>query len=336
MSLRNGRRWLTARATSAGLSLAPRLAPRAIDGIERWLARAGPRLPILAQQVAANMRAAGVYSESGFRAYFQQTAQHLSNGLRVFRAHSAGEAITKLVDAEIRLDGSISHLRHALAAGRGAVVAAPHVCNYLLTLERLSREVPLRIYLRWSADARKRELKQAWCRAAGLSVLLEPASASDPSSRAAAIVDILREGLAVVITPDIAQASDKGVPVRLFNRQVFLPTGPASIAGLAGAPLVPVFGRVEGRVHTIMCDEPIEIESLRRADGGRPAALRRTMQRWADPFQRFLNDTPEAWFLWGDSRWTRVFHGDPRYAAPIEPTSPNDATARLPRIKGTT
>ncbi len=336
MSLRNGRRWLTARATSAGLSLAPRLTPRTIDGIERWLARAGPRAPVLARQVAANMRAAGVYSESGFRAYFQQTAQHLSNGLRVFRARSAREVVTELVDAEIRLDDSISHLHDALATGRGAVIAAPHVCNYLLTLERLSRDVPLRIYLRWSADARKRELKRTWCRAAGLNVILEPASATDPSSRAAAIVDVLREGCAVVITPDIAQASDRGVPVRLFDRQVFLPTGPASLAGLAGAPLVPVFGRVEGRVHTITCREPIEIESLPRADGGRPAALRRAMQQWADPFQRFLTDTPQAWFLWGDSRWTRVFRGDPRYTAPIRPTPPTDATDRLPRIEGTT
>lgn len=316
VSLREGRRWLTGHARSAGLAAAPFLSPGAIDVLERWLGRAGPWLPMLGAQVARNMRAAGVFSESAFREYFRQVALHLTNGMRLFRDQDDNRSVstvTARADEQIVINASISHLREALNAGRGAVVATPHVCNYLLTAVRLSREVPMRIYLRWSHDERKRQLKEAWCRAAGLDVVLEPASATDPTSRASALVDILRAGHALVITPDIAQRRGKGIAVRMCGRVVYLPSGPASVAMLAEAPLVPLVGRIDGRKHTMMFHEPISVTPLTRAEGGRPAALARAMQRWTDHFERFIREFPAAWFLWGDGRWTRVFSGDPRY-----------------------
>ncbi len=316
VSLRNGRRWLTAQARSAGLAVAPRLSHDTIDFIERWLGGAGPWLPIMGAQVARNMRSAGVYSEAAFREYFRQVALHLTNGLRVFRERDTAESVAAnaaRAEEQIAIDDSISHLRRALDAGRGAVVATPHVCNYLLMAVRLSREVSVRIYLRWSHDERKRQLKEAWCRAAGLDVVLEPASATDPTSRASALLDILREGHALVITPDIAQQRHKGTAVRFFGQEAFLPTGPASIAMLAEAPMVPLVGRIDGPRHTMVFHEPITVTPLTRAEGGRSAALARAMQQWTDLFERFIREFPAAWFLWGDSRWTRVFSGDPKF-----------------------
>ncbi len=200
------------------------------------------------------------------------------------------------------------------------VVAAPHVCNYVYTLIRLNAETPLCIYLRWSNDPAKRRLKERWCRAAGLDVFVEPASAPDPSSRAASLVELVRSGKAVVMTPDIAQKSKDGVAVRLFGRRAYLPSGPASIAMLAEAPIVPVFGRIEGERHTITIGSAIRVERLSRAEGGRRATLKRATQSWADQFEAFVRDQPHAWFLWADSRWTRVFRGDSDYCgSPQEP-----------------
>jgi lauroyl/myristoyl acyltransferase len=268
---------------------------------------------VLSRVVARNMRSAGVYDRTVFREYFAQVAGHLSNGLRIFRLARSDGAVGTLARSLIDVDDSITHLRRALGLGRGAIVVPPHVCNYLLTLARLNQEVPVCVYLRWSDDRQKREIKRAWCEATGLRVILEPANAADPASRAAACVEALREGAALVMTPDIAQKSDKGVPVRLLGRELYLPTGPASIAMLAEAPLVPVFGRLVGKTHVIYARRPISVEPLPRARGGRQKAIGQAMQTWAGHFEAFLRECPQAWFLWADSRWTRVFHGDPRY-----------------------
>lgn len=323
MALRTGRRWFTAKAMHLASSVAPLLPGRLVDLVQWWMTRTGPTWPILARMVAANMRSAGVYDRARHRAYFAQVALHLSNALRIFRLARQPQAVADLARQQIGVDASVAHIREAAGAGRGVIVAPAHVCNYVLTLARLNLEVPVRVYLRWSEDERKIEMKRAWCEATGLNVILEPASAADPTSRAAACIEALREGSVLVMTPDIAQKRGKGAPVRLLGREVCLPTGPASIAMLADAPLVPVFGRLEGVRHVITVDAPIFVESLHRAEGGRAEALRRAMQAWGDRFEQFLQAYPQAWFLWGDSRWTRVFSGDAKYCLPPGTASPD-------------
>ena len=313
MSLRTGRRWLTAKAMHLARGVAPILPGRLVDLAQWWMTRTGPTWPVLSRMVAANMRSAGVYDKPLFRAYFAQAALHFSNALRIFRLAHRPDAVADLARQQIDVDASLLHIREASKLGRGVIVAPAHVCNYLLTLARLNQEVPIRVYLRWSEDERKIEMKRAWCEATGLSVILEPASAADPTSRAAACVEALREGGVLVMTPDIAQKHGKGAPVRLLGREVYLPTGPASIAMLAGAPLVPVFGRLNGDRHVITASAPIVVESLSRAEGGRAESIRRAMQEWTDRFEQFLRTCPQAWFLWGDTRWTRVFRGDTEY-----------------------
>lgn len=316
--LRELRRWLTTTAKHTGLALVPRVSPRWLDRLERAVARAGPVTPVLAHQVMTNMRAAGVYSKQTIDGHFQQVARHLLNAVRIFRAQFEPQWVGNLARREVAVDESVIALRSSLAAGRGAVIAPPHVCNYVLTVVRLSQEIPVAVYLRWSKDERKRAIKEAWCKAAGLEVILEPANAADPTSRAAACVDVLRAGKALVMTPDIVQKAGRGTRVTLFGRQVDLPSGPASIAMLAETPLVPIFGRVRDHVHTIVAKPALRVESLSRAQGGRSAAMRAVMQVWADQFAEFLRDDPATWFLWADSRWTRFFHGDPRYSTPVE------------------
>jgi predicted LPLAT superfamily acyltransferase len=270
------------------------------------------------------MRSAGVYDETVFRSYFEQVALHLCNAVRLFRAARSPGAAVDLARRQVEVDASIAQVRKALEGGRGALLVPPHVCNYLLTLARLNQEVPVWVYLRWSSDTRKRQVKQAWCQAAGLPVILEPMNAADPASRAAACVEVLHRGAALVMTPDIPQKDGKGVPVELLGRRVFLPTGPASIAMLADAPLVPIFGRLVESAHLIYAHPPIAVRSLSRSEGGRKAGLQQAMQRWTSHFEAFLRDCPQAWFLWGDNRWTRAFQGDARYSAPLPPTNAPD------------
>jgi len=309
---------------------APILPESAISSLASVVGGCGPILPILGRMVERNMRSAGVWREGAVEAYFREIGGHLASAARIFKHHEQPDEVRKLARARVRIDETVQMLRKALERGRGAVVAPAHVCNYLLTLARLNMEVPITVYLRWSDDARRLEMKRTWCEAAGLPVILEPASAADPASRAAACVEALRGGAALVMTPDIAQKRGKGVPARLLDREIYLPSGPASIAMLAEAPVVPVFGRLEHDGHVITASEPIFVEPLSRIEGGRKAALARAARKWAEGFEGFLRATPEAWFLWADSRWTRVFSGDAEYCGRIDATTPRTGDTVAP------
>ncbi len=316
-AVRNLRRWFTAGATSAACRAAPIVPGPVVDAFQWTLGRTGPMLPVMARLVATNMRAAGVYEPSVFRAYFRHVAAHLSNGIRLFGLKGDNDAVAAIARREADVDPTIRHIVSAAASGRGAIIAPAHACNFLISLARLRQEVPLCIYLRWSNDRRKLAMKRQWCEAVGLDVIIEPANATDPTSRAAACVEALKDGKLLAITPDIAQKSTEGTPVRWLGRGAFLPTGPAALAMLADVPMIPLFARYRGDVHVCYCEEPFEAETLSRDEGGRKEALRRAMQRWTDGFSRFVSDCPQAWFLWGDSRWTRVLRGDPKYGGEL-------------------
>ena len=292
-----------------------KLLPRpAVNLIEFFLRHASTMTTIVANMASHTMRPARVHSPESHAAYFSQIALHITNALRLFGNVKRPQDVANLVQSQINLDSSITRLKDLMAEGRGVLLAPAHTSNYVLTLARLAHEVPVTIYLRWSKDRRKVELKHRWCKAAGLQVVLEPENAANPTSRAAACVEVLRSGALLAMTPDIAQKRGEGVPIHFLGHSAFLPTGPASIAMLAEAPFVPLFGRIHERIQTLYITEPIRLEMLPRAEGGRQEAVRRAMQAWADGFGAFLKCCPEAWFMWADSRWTRVFRGDPEYS----------------------
>ena len=313
MKLRNGRRWLTAKATYAARTLAPSLPAQAIDIVETQLARIAPALPRLGRIVEANLRAAGIDQPDVVRDYFAQAVRQLANTLRLFRLQPNADAIVRLARRQSELDPSIASIRRAIDGRTGMILAAAHVCDYPLWLVRLNQEVPLSVYLRWSKDARRRDVKRDWARAAGLMTIVEPPHDADATHGALACARFLRQGGALFLTPDIVQKAGRGVAVNLFGRQVCLPAGAAMLARLTGAPLVPVFGRtVDGR-QVIYAGEPIRVAGRRGQSRERAARIQQATQEWANQFEAFVRDCPQAWFFWGDKRWTRVFQGDPRY-----------------------
>lgn len=320
--LRNMRRRLTANAVYGACRLAPATPAFAIDVTESVLVRLGPFTPVLGRLVTDNMKAAGVYDGDVARRYFENVARHLANGLRIFRGRPRVDAVRRIAARETLLDNSVDLAREIVRGGGGAILAPPHCCNYLISLARLREELPIAIYLRWSGDRRRIEMKRAWCRAAGLEVIIEPPNAANPTARAALCVDALREGRILAVTPDIAQRNTDGTPVRWLDRDVFLPAGPAALAMLAEVPLIPMFARYLGRRQTVYCEPPITVPPLSRDEGGRQEAVRRAMQSWADGFSRFIRHSPEGWFLWGDNRWTRVLRADPKYAGPRRASQP--------------
>lgn len=322
------RRRFVSRTTEAGLGLAPYLPLPLITGGERLVAALGARLPVVAAQVERNLRAAGVWSPQTQRDYFRRVAEHLAGGLRVFRfvRHaSAGMAakLREIVHAQIEVDSSIDLLRAAAAGGHGVIVIGTHIANYLLVLARIHEVLPLTVFLRHSRDPRRAAAKEMWCHATGLDFIAEPADPGNPLARAEPMVAALRAGRVLVITPDLPQKRGEGAAVRLGDREIWLPEGPAALSVVTGAPLVAATARLGtarrgGLPATcVRFDAPPATVDPPAGRGWKQAAIAARMQWFADQLWRFQRESPAQWFLWGDSRWSRVFADDARYARRI-------------------
>jgi lauroyl/myristoyl acyltransferase len=345
--LRDVRKRLTSWVSHVSLSAAPALTPAMIDAFEAALAVAGPNLPVLSRIVAENMRAAGVYSRAVHRDYFARVAAHLAGALHVFRhvrldaSRPVGmnDALAAVAEERIRLDDSVDGLRQAAQAGRGVIIMGAHAVNFVLGLARLNQVVPITVYLRHTRDARRLTAKRRWCQTTGLDFIAEPARLTDPTSRAARMAEALGRGRVLVITPDLPQKRGAGVAVRLFDREICLPAGAAALSLVTASPLFTLVGRPMGPATCITLHGPFSTPSEPRGRGWRREAIRRRLQWFTDHLADFLRANPAMWFLWGDRRWTRVWHGDPRYVSAPTPrafsarpstSGVNDSSTPLP------
>ncbi len=322
--------------TAGGARLAPVLGGRGVAAVEAALGRAGPRLPVLARQVADNLRSVGLYSRSVHREYFRRVAAHLAGGLHVFRCPPDARGVSRRMSAELEalvrrqivLDDTVELLRSAAADGKGLVIVSGHLTQYLFVLARVNLEVPLTVFLRHSREPGRRWAKEQWCRCTGLDFIAEPSKRLDPTHRAAVLAEALQRGRVVVITPDLPQKESAGAAaVRLLGRGVWLPSGPAALSLLTGAPLLTTRARTAGDALAVSFEGPLPAEPGGRSRGWRRAAVQERMQWFAERFESWVRESPAAWFLWGDNRWTKVFRGDRRYARPLDDRPANSAAA---------
>lgn len=339
--LRVLRHWLMARATDTALRAAPRLSVRTIERMVGVLVHCGPRCPVVARNVAENMRALGLYSPEIHRAYFAQLGAHIAGALHALRCAACGDAaigsdeLGRIAAERVELDESVTALRGA-HAGRGVILIGPHIANYLLNLTRLNQEIPLTVFLRYSKDARRRVAKERWYQASGVGWISEPADAGGPLGRLGSMAAALRAGRTLFITPDLPQKRGEGMPVRFFDREIFLPPGPALLAERTGAPLFMLTAESSGPRQRLIVRGPCVVDSGGRGRENRRSAVQERVQWFTSCFAEFLRTQPALWYLWGDKRWTRLLHGDPRYARPAEgvtsrpvPGAPTDAAGVL-------
>ena len=129
--LRAARHWVLAGVTDAALRAAPGLSARAVDRLGGLLGRLGPRCPVIARQVAENMRRLGVYSAEAHRQYFAELGGHFAGALHALRcagrADAAGMAaeLAEVAAERIELDESVERLRCAVRPERGAILMGP-------------------------------------------------------------------------------------------------------------------------------------------------------------------------------------------------------------------
>jgi KDO2-lipid IV(A) lauroyltransferase len=175
----------------------------------------------------------------------------------------------------------LEHVDAALARGRGAIMAVPHMGSW--------------------------DMAGSWAAAKGYSVSAVaerfPGSLNDAvvatrqrfglnvislgRSAVSAITDALQKNGIVALLCDLEQGP--GVDVRFFGRRAVVPGGPAAIAIKTGAALFPgyVYGAGPSRYH-IHLDPPMSWPSTETKES--------LMQKVVARFEDFINVRPDQWY----------------------------------------
>jgi KDO2-lipid IV(A) lauroyltransferase len=195
------------------------------------------------------------------------------------------EELTKRVTVDGR-----DHLDAALARGRGAIMAVPHMGSwdtagsYAATLGYRLAAVAERFPGSLN-DAVVRNRRRY-----GLEVIMLGRSA------VRAISDALASNSIVALMCDLEQGP--GVPVSFFGRRAIVPSGPAAFALKTGAALMPACQYSTGpNRHHVHLDAPLVIEAGETRES--------LMQRVVHRFEAFISERPDQWYA-----FRPMFRGD--------------------------
>ena len=174
-----------------------------------------------------------------------------------------------------------ANLDAALARGRGAIMAVPHMGSW----DMAGSYAAALGYSIWAVAERfpgsLNDAVVATRQRFGLNVITLGRSA------VRGITDALAANGVVALLCDLEQGP--GVDVRFFGRRAVVPGGPAAIAIKTGAALVPAYqySNARGRYH-VHLDGALEV-----APGESKETL---MQRVVDRFEDFIKERPEQWY----------------------------------------
>lgn len=244
------------------------LAPAKLDLVRRNLAR------VVGDSAATTQRARMMFKSYG--RYWGEVFWVRPRHVKAILEHS-------VVDGE-------EHILVARDAGKGVIVALPHLGNWEAAgpqAERLgvpmlaaAEALPNPRIVEWFIETRGR---------LGIDVVI----VGRERRATQALIEKLRTGGAIALLSD-RDLSGRGVGVEFFGEQTTLPAGPVALADRTGAALLPVgcyFN--EGRGHHFVVEPPIEIPDLPDKD----ARIAAGTQRYAHALETLIRRAPEQWHL---------------------------------------
>ena len=186
----------------------------------------------------------------------------------------------------VKLEGH-EHADAAVAGGRGAILALPHMGSWDFAG---SMAAVHGYHVAAVAESFPGSLNDAVVKTRsrhGLQVI--PLNRSSVRS----IYEFLDENGMVALLCDVPHGP--GTEVRFFDRRALVPSGPAAIACRRGAPILPVYSRrLEGLKYEIHVDPPIQPPATDRCRG--KEAVTDLMQQVIDRFQSFIRLHPDQWY----------------------------------------
>ncbi len=193
------------------------------------------------------------------------------------------------VERNFTVDG-YEHIEAAFAAGKGAIVALPHLGGWEWAAAWIAHVKSERLLV-VVEPVEPPELFEWFARVRGAMGMEVVALGDDTATRA---LKALRENRIVCLLSDRDLSGD-GIEVEFFGERTRLPAGPATLALRSGAPILPVavyFG--SGRGHHGVVRPPIDTH---RGEGRLRADVERITQALASEFESLIRAAPEQWHL---------------------------------------
>jgi phosphatidylinositol dimannoside acyltransferase len=181
----------------------------------------------------------------------------------------------------------VEHIDAGLAAGRGVIVALPHMGNWDAAGHWLAvNGYPVVAVAEELRPPGVHELFFRHRRALGMQIVPLQKGVGER------LVRLLTENQVVALLCD-RNIGGRGVSVDFFGEPASLPAGPALLAKTTGAALLPVVVYTQEQGWTCTVEPPLDAEAGRRGAEG----VRATMTELAGRFERGISAAPADWHM---------------------------------------
>ena len=185
------------------------------------------------------------------------------------------------------------HIDRIFSGGKGGLILTAHLGNWeiggvFLTL----MGYPLNVITAPDGETRLQDYRVRLRQVQGIKVI----TLNDTISSSLAVLKALKANELVALLAD-RDLFGKGIPVQFFGQTLFFPIGPALLAHLSEATLIPTFVLM-GPKDKYLCraESPIELQRTGNRDGD----LAVNTQRIATLIEKFIRSYPDQWFTFYD------------------------------------
>lgn len=198
--------------------------------------------------------------------------------------------IKKNIDQYVSLQGR-EHMEKALSYGRGVVLATAHSGNWELLGGALALHgFPIVGVAQKQTSSDMDRLINEYRQLIGMHVTYKQGVRE--------MIQLLGKGYVIGLLMD-QDAGKDGVELEFFGRTASCPQGPAFLARLKNAPIVPTFiTENSDGIHTVMMQEPFFIEQTE----DKHEDIKRTTEKLTRMIEDHIRKYPTEWF-WMHDRW---------------------------------
>jgi predicted LPLAT superfamily acyltransferase len=185
----------------------------------------------------------------------------------------------------------------AARKGRGGIILMSHLGSYEVAA-RGFHELGLKLLIIMGEKEAKQlaQDQRESLKARGIYIQVATTK-EDLSLGGLEAIKFVREGGFVSVAGDIVWTDQRSLlPVKLFDHEVGLPSGPYLLALVSGAPLFTMFTfKVKRGRHQVIMSPPKEVKAPSRSE--RNAALQASAQAYAGVLEEMVRQHPFQWFI---------------------------------------
>ena len=185
------------------------------------------------------------------------------------------------------------HIDRALSRGKGAMILTAHLGNWEMGGVFLSLlGYSLNVVTAPDVAARLHDYRVRLRQEQRINVI----TLNDTLSSSLAVFKALKENGLVALLGD-RELMGKGIPVKFFGQKVYFPIGPALLAHLSEAALIPTFVLMgEDGQYLCLAEPPLPVQKT----GNRDEDLAVNAQGIAEVMEKFIRSYPDQWFTFYD------------------------------------